>query len=83
MDNTLNKYAASINYEMLSELVKAIYIADKYRKNTLRIRRLLEQSPITKNNGKQLVSSITGENLICMVDDTYPIGYRINPDIVV
>ena len=62
MDNTLNKYAASIDYEMLSELVKAIYIADKYRKNTLRIRCLLEQSPMLYQ--ECLVNAYTGQILI-------------------
>ena len=68
--------------EMIEEYNKALRIASQYTTNTIRIRRLLDQSPVTIDSGKQLVSNLTGENLICMRDDTYPIGYIVNPILI-
>ena len=55
MDNTIDQ-------EMIDELNKAYQIAYQYRKNTLRIRRLLDQSPMLYQ--ECLVNAYTGQILI-------------------
>jgi len=57
MDNTIDQ-------EMIDELTKAYQYAYKYRMNTLRIRRLLSQSPITINNGQTLANAHTGKPIL-------------------
>jgi len=50
--------------EMIAELERAYQYAYKYRKNTIRIRRLLDQSPVTIDNGARLVNAHTGKILL-------------------
>jgi len=59
--------------EMIAEYNKALKIAYQYRINTIRIRRLLNQSPITVDNGARLVNAYTGKILLGQIikyDDT-------------
>jgi len=64
----------TIDQEMIDELNKAYKLAYQYRMNTLRIRHLLDQSPITENNGQALMNEYTGTYLIHMLSDgTHPV----------
>jgi len=42
--------------EMMAEVERAYQIAYQYRVNTIRIRRLLEQSPVTVDDGQSIVN---------------------------
>ncbi len=68
--------------EMIAEYKKALEIAEQYKMNSDRIKRLLSFEPVTVESGKRLVSCDNQISLICMIGETYPIGYYINPALV-
>ena len=55
--------------EIIQEYIKALRYAEKYKTNTIRIRRLLDQSPITINDGQAMINGINGHMLCGFIDN--------------
>jgi len=69
--------------EMIEEYNKALRIASQYTTNIIRIRRLLEHSPITAYNGQLLVSGNTDVfNTTVLIDALYKTKPYINPILI-
>jgi len=68
-----NCFESGITTTYLAELERAYQYAYQYTTNIIRIRKLLEQSPITINNGQSIVNP-DGDILFSIDDDRFIIN---------